>query len=76
VPLFWPADQASFVREAPGFNLLLSETREPGFTVMRCFGPVCASVRAGSCVDLPADAMPPAPERKEFFFEKKYQKTS
>jgi phosphatidylinositol glycan class B len=63
VPLLWPADQAAFGREKAGFNLLLSAQREPGFAVLRCFGEICAAERVGGCEKMPADTMPPAPNR-------------
>jgi hypothetical protein len=61
VPLFWPRDKAAFGREAAGFDLLLSEERAPGYTVLRCFGTVCVSRRDGPCASVPADPMPAAP---------------
>jgi hypothetical protein len=63
-PLFWPRDQAAFAVEAPGFDLLLSETRQPGYAVLRCFGAVCAAKREGGCVAMAGDAMPAAPAGK------------
>ncbi len=61
VPLFWPADAAAFARESKGFNLLLSETREPGYAILRCFGPVCVARRDGTCRATPSDIMPAKP---------------
>jgi hypothetical protein len=58
VPLFWPANQAAFDRESAGFNLLLSATREPGYTPLRCFGDACVAERQGGCVPTPPDPMP------------------
>ena len=61
VPLFWPADQAAFLREASGFTLLLSETKQPGYAALRCFGAVCVVKRQGACHDIPPDPMPAKP---------------
>jgi hypothetical protein len=61
VPLFWPSTQAAFQTEQAGFNLLLGDHPEPGYTQLRCFGPTCVSRRAGPCTSMPADGMPGAP---------------
>ncbi len=61
VPLFWPADQGAFAHEQAGFNLLLSQSPEPGYTPLYCAHAVCAFKRTGACTRLPPDLMPPRP---------------
>ena len=55
-PLYEPGDEAAFLKEAPGFNVAVSEGRPldlAGFRARQCFGGVCVAERPGGCAPVP-----------------------
>ncbi len=55
VPFYWLHSTDEMMRDAPGFDVLLTKMTVPeDFKKLRCFGAVCVARRSGACAPIPA----------------------
>lgn len=60
-PLYWPKDPRALTSAAAAFDALISVGPVPGglgFTMLKCFGPVCVARRTGACRPMAPMPMP------------------